>query len=99
MVKRESKVLLVVVFLLGCFASHVARTNFDVPPANAQTTSPQPTPTQAPAQRWEHACEVIDDIDQAVPRLNQYGAAGYELVTWNIAGGIHHVCLKRPLSS
>mgnify|MGYP001572567536 CR=1 FL=1 len=91
MVKRESKVLLVIVFLLGCFASHVARTNFDVPPAYAQTT-----PALTSAQRWEYTCEAFTDAERIVPWLNQNGAQGWELTTLDGTGAAY-ICLKRPL--
>lgn len=83
---RESKVLLVGVFLLGCLASQVVRTHFDVPPARAQTSP----------QRWEYACEVFLAVEEIVPRLNEYGAQGWELTTLDATGGAY-VCLKRPL--
>ena len=93
MVKRESKVLLVIVFLFGCFASHVARTNLDVPPARAQTA-----PTQTSAPRWEYACEWIDDLEEeGVARLNQYGVQGWELVSAFGVQASKAFCLKRPL--
>ena len=89
MVKRESRVLLVLVFLLGCFASHVARTTFEVPPARAQTSP----------QRWEYACEWIEEElgGEGVARLNQYGAQGWELVSAFGVSGSKAICLKRPL--
>ena len=91
MMKRESKVLLVIVFLLGCFAWHVARTNFDVPPAYAQTT-----PALTSAQRWEYTCEAFTDAERIVPWLNQNGAQGWELTTLDGTGAAY-ICLKRPL--
>ena len=88
MVKRESKVLLVVVFLLGCFASHVARTNFDVPPARAQTSP----------QRWEYVCAEVDGepAERAVA-LNQYGAQGWEVASETPNFYTSYFCFKRPL--
>ena len=88
MMKRESKVLLVIVFLLGCFASHVARTNFDVPPARAQST----------AQRWEYVCAAASGVpEERAAALNLYGAQGWELATEATYPGESRYCFKRPL--
>jgi hypothetical protein len=84
--KRESKLLLVGVFLIGCLASQVVATHFDVPAARAQTSP----------QRWEYACELFYGVDEIVPRLNEYGAQGWELVTQTGDSAVY-VCLKRPL--
>ena len=84
----KSKLLLVGVFLLGCIASHVASTQFSVPPARAQT---------AP-QRWEGVCDQPSGFENTTPMLNAYGAQGWEPVTVSHEGaGYYLVCFKRPL--
>jgi len=83
---RESRLLVVGVFLLGCLASQVVGTHLAVPPARAQTSP----------QRWEYACEAVYEMEQIAPRLNEYGAQGWELTTLDATGGAL-ICLKRPL--
>jgi hypothetical protein len=66
--KTERVLLLLVAFLAGCEASHLARTGFNVPEANAQV----------PAQRFQYYC--LRATDNITDQANKLGQQGWELV-------------------
>ncbi len=81
--------LLVAAFAVGCAAAPVL-----VPRMNAQTTARINTRTTSQNARWEYTCyENNGEIDMNA--MNQYGAAGWELVTGPSASGVF--CFKRAL--
>ena len=94
--KTHSKVLLAVVFVLGCFASQVAREVAVPRPVQAQTADGGAAPA---GTRWEYACtEGSTDSDDMAAELNRWGQRGWELVTASDHLSYPTVyCFKQPL--
>jgi len=80
---RSVWALVGVAFLMGCVTAQVLR----VAPAAAQGFA---------GSRFEYVCQHLPHNPQgATAALNQFGAQGWELVTYVPASGY---CFKRPLS-
>lgn len=98
--KTHSKFLLVAVFVLGCFASHVAQEVAVPRPVQAQTATASGTATGA---KWQYGCQFVegpydeDVANELTAALNTWGTAGWELATVSDRDSGAIFCFKQPL--
>lgn len=78
----------VLAFLVGCGASHVATEAFTVSPARADD-----------GPRWDYACPELSKYDaKKIERaLQKHGRQGWELVETLEVENERFACFKRPL--
>ena len=96
--KTHSKVLLAVVFVLGCFASQVVREVVVPRPVQAQTADGGAAPAGA---KWQYGCTEIgwhhDDPAEIADVMDRWGALGWEVATDYTHGEDAVYCFKQRI--